>query len=187
MPITSNNTAIMSRRQSFNGKGLTFIEVIFDVDLTATATTPDTKDSTFQKVRDAVLGGVVSGTTLLGQSYRLAAKATVNDAAEAAAINANDSIDSYQFIVEGSPDAIQTADTAGAPNAGVAVSTQTADDTATLISSAEADLEADILARISVGDSAGNVHCKIRFLPGDGVAATGSNVVYGMFDQRGDA
>jgi len=187
MPITSNNTAIMSRRQSFNGKGLTFIEVIFDVDLTATATTPDTKDSTFQKVRDAVLGGVVSGTTLLGQSYRLAAKATVNDAAEAAAINANDSIDSYQFIVEGSPDAIQTADTAGAPNAGVAVSTQTADDTATLISSAEADLEADILARISVGDSAGNVHCKIRFLPADGVGISGGNAVFGMFDQRGDA
>ena len=44
MPITSNNTAIMSRRQSFNGKGLTFIEVIFDTPITGTATTPDTKD-----------------------------------------------------------------------------------------------------------------------------------------------
>ena len=82
MPITSNNTAIMSRRQSFNGKGLTFIEVIFDNAITGTATTPDTKDSTFQKVRDAVLGGVVSGTTLLGQSYRLAAKATVSSVQE---------------------------------------------------------------------------------------------------------
>ncbi len=187
MPIASNNTGIMSRRQSFNGKGLTFIEVIFDDAITGTATTPDTKDSTFQKVRDAVLGGVVSGTTLLGQSYRLAAKATVNDAAEAAAIDANDSIDSYQFIVEGSPDAIQTADSTGSPNAGVAVATQTADDTATLISSAEADLEADILSRIDVSDSAGNVHCKIRFLPADGVGSSGGNAVFGMFDQRGDA
>ena len=177
----------MSRRQSFNGKGLTFIEVVFDDIITATATTPDTKDSNFQKVRDSVLGGPISGGTLLAQSYRLGAKATDKDAAEAAAINANDSIDSYQFIVEGSPDAIQTADTAGAPNAGVAVSTQTADDTATLISSAEADLEADILARISVGDSAGNVHCKIRFLPADGVGSSGGNAVFGMFDQRGDA
>ena len=187
MPIASNNTGIMSRRQSFNGKGLTFIEVIFDNAITATATTPDTKDSTFQKVRDAVLGGVVSGTTLLAQSYRLAAKATDDDASEAAAIDADDSIDSYQFIVEGSPDAIQTADSTGSPNAGVAVATQTADDTATLISSAEADLEADILSRIDVSDSAGNVHVKIRFLPSDGVGSSGGSAVFGMFDQRGDA
>ena len=146
MPITSNNTGIMSRRQSFNGKGLTFIEVIFDNAITGTATTPDTKDSTFQKVRDAVLGGVVSGATLLAQNYRLAAKATDDDASEAAAI-----------------------------------------DTAGLISSAEADLETDILSRIDVSDSAGNVHCKIRFLPADGVGASGGSAVYGMFDQRGDA
>ena len=187
MPIASNNTGIMSRRQSFNGKGLTFIEVIFDNAITATATTPDTKDSTFQKVRDAVLGGVVSGTTLLAQSYRLAAKATDNDASEAAAIDADDSIDSYQFIVEGSPDAIQTSDVTGAANAGVAVATQTSDDTATLISSAEADLEADILSRIDISDSAENVHVKIRFLPSDGVGSSGGSAVYGMFDQRGDA
>ena len=187
MPIASNNTGIMSRRQSFNGKGLTFIEVIFDNAITATATTPDTKDSTFQKVRDAVLGGVVSGTTLLAQSYRLAAKATDDDASEAAAIDADDSIDSYQFIVEGGPDALQTADSSGTANGGVVVSTQTADDTAGLISSAEADLETDILSRIDVSDSAGNVHCKIRFLPADGVGASGGSAVYGMFDQRGDA
>ena len=29
MPATSNATANMSRRQSFNGKGLTFVEMIF--------------------------------------------------------------------------------------------------------------------------------------------------------------
>jgi len=187
MPIASNNTGIMSRRQSFNGKGLTFVEVIFDNAITATATTPETKDSTFQKVRDAVLGGVVSGTTLLGQSYYTARKATADDATEAAAIDANDSIDAYQFIVEGSPDALQTADSAGSPNAGVVVSTETADDTATLISSAEADLEADILSRIDVSDSAGNVYVKIRYLPADGVGASGGQAVYGMFDQRGAA
>ena len=177
----------MSRRQSFNGKGLTFIEVIFDTPITGTATTPDTKDSTFQQVRDAVLNGVVSGATLLGQNYRLAAKATDDDASEAASIGADESIDSYQFIVEGGPDALQTADSSGTANGGVVVSTQTANDTAGLISSAEADLETDILARIDVSDSAGNVHCKIRFLPADGVGASGGEAVFGMFDQRGGA
>ena len=72
-------------------------------------------------------------------------------------------------------------------SSGVVVSTQTANDTAGLISSAEADLEADILDRISVSDSAGNVHCKIRFLPADGVGSSGGEAVYGMFDQRGGA
>jgi len=187
MPITSNNTGIMSRRQSFNGKGLTFIEVIFDTAITDSATTPDTKDSTFQKVRDAVLGGVVSGATLLAQNYALARKATDDDASEAAQITADESIDAYQFIVEGGPDALQTADSSGTANGGVVVSTQTANDTAGLISSAEADLEADILDRIDVSDSAGNVHCKIRFLPADGVGSSGGEAVYGMFDQRGGA
>ena len=191
MPITSNNTGIMSRRQSFNGKGLTFIEVIFDTPITGTATTPDTKDSTFQKVRDAVLGGVVSGATLLAQNYALARKATDDDASEAASIGADESIDAYQFIVEGGPDALQTTDTASGTrqaNAGVVVSTQTANDTAGLISSAEADLETDILARISeTTDSAGSVHVKIRFLPADGVGSSGGEAVYGMFDQRGGA
>ena len=103
------------------------------------------------------------------------------------AIDADDSIDSYQFIVEGGPDALQTADSSGTANGGVVVSTQTASDTAGLISSAEADLETDILSRIDVSDSAGNVHCKIRFLPADGVGSSGGDAVFGMFDQRGDA
>ena len=186
MPITSNNTSIMNRRQSFNGKGLTFVEVIFDDAITASATTPDTKDSTFNKVRDTVLNGVVSGGTLLAQSYYTGRKATDNDAA-VSTIEADDSIDVYQFVVEGSPNALQTADSAGAPNAGIVVSTQTADDTATLISSAEADLETDILARIDVSDSAGNVNVKVRYLPADGVGASGGQAVFGMFDQRGAA
>ena len=187
MPISSNNTGIMSRRQSFNGKGLTFVEVIFDDAITASATTPDTKDSTFNKVRDAVLNGVVSGGTLLAQSYYTGRKATDDDATEAAAIDADDSIDTYQFIVEGSPDALQTADSAGSPNAGIKTSTQTTDDTNTLISSAEADLETDILARIDVSDSANNVQVIVRYLPADGVGSSGGQTVYGMFDQRGAA
>ena len=48
MPATSNATANMSRRQSFTGKGLTFIEMMFDDEVTTTATTPDTKGSVFQ-------------------------------------------------------------------------------------------------------------------------------------------
>ena len=77
MPIASNATANMSRRQSFNGKGLTFIEMIFDVDMLTTATTPDTKDSVFQTCRDIVL----EKGTLLASSYSLGLKATERDAA----------------------------------------------------------------------------------------------------------
>ena len=64
MPITSNATANMSRRQSFNGKGLTFIEMMFDDEVTTTATTPDTKDSVFMDMSKLV------GTfgTILAQS-----------------------------------------------------------------------------------------------------------------------
>ena len=39
MPATPNNSGNMSRRQSFNGKGLTSVEMIFDVDMATTATT----------------------------------------------------------------------------------------------------------------------------------------------------
>ena len=39
MPATSNNSGNMSRRQSFTGKGLTSIEIIFDADMAVTATT----------------------------------------------------------------------------------------------------------------------------------------------------
>lgn len=177
---TSNATANMNRRQAFNGKGLTFIEVIFDNAITATATTPDTKDSSFQKVRDAVL----NLGTLLAQNYRLAGKATDNDAAEAAAINADDSIDSYQFVIEGTPGLLNGPDSAGDVN--LDPGQADASDPG-VIADAEADLEADILARLSISDSAGNTHVKIRYLPSDGVTSAGDDSVYGMFDQRGDA
>ena len=180
MPITSNATTNMSRRQAFNGKGLTFIECIFNDGITSTASTPDTKDSTFQKVRDAVL----NTGTLLAQSYRLAAKATDDDASEVAQVTANDSIDSYQFIVEGTPGQFNDADSVGDINLDP---DQAASSDPGVIADAEADIETDILARIDVGDSAGAVQVKVRFLPADGVTSAGVNAVFGMFDQRGDA
>jgi len=174
MAITQNRSTDLTRRQAFNGKGLTFVEVIFDDAITASATTPEALDSAFDKVTKVVN----KNGTLLAASYRLAAKATDNDAAEVAAIDADDSIDSYQYIVEGTPGQYNNADSAGDINMDV--------DT-TVIADAEADIESDILASLDVSDSAGNVHVKIRTLLPEGVGSTGDDAIYGMFDQRGDA
>jgi len=174
MPATSNNSGNMSRRQSFNGKGLTFIEVIFDNAITASATTPEALDSAFDKVTKVVN----KNGTLLGASYRLAAKATDNDAAEAAAIDADDSIDSYQYVCEGTPGQFNAADSAGDINMDV---------DATVVGDAEADLETDILATLDISDSAGNVHVKVRTLLPEGHVNGDANTFVGMFDQRGDA
>jgi len=174
MPITQNRSTDLTRRQAFNGKGLTFIEVIFDDAITASATNLESLDSVFDKTAKVVN----KNGTLLAASYRTAAKATVNDEDEVAAINANDSIDSYQFIVEGTPGQFNKADLAGDINMDV--------DT-TVIADAEADLESDILASLDVSDSAGNVHVKIRTLLPEGVTSSGDDAIYGMFDQRGDA
>ena len=180
MPIASNATANMSRRQAFNGKGLTFVEVIFAQSMTATATTPDTKDSDFQKVSEVVR----EKGNLLAQSYRLAAQATDNDAAEATGITANNSIDSYQFIYEGTPGQHNTADSVGDINLDPGQNETSAP---AVIADAEADIEAEIRSRLS-GDSSNNdLQVKVRFLPADGVVSTGIDAVYGMFDQRGDA
>ena len=162
------------RRQAFNGKGLTFVEVIFDVDITATATSPEAHDSAFDKVTNVIN----KNGTLLAASYRLAGKATDNDAAEAAAINADDSIDSYQYIVEGTPGQFNSADDAGDVNMDVS---------STVIADAEADIETDLLAVLSVGDSAGNMHVKVRTLLPEGVSNSGDDAIHGMFDHRGDA
>jgi len=174
MPITQNRSTDLVRRQAFNGKGLTFVEVIFDDAITASATSLESLNSAFDKTAKVVN----KNGTLLAASYRTAAKATDNDAAEAAAINADDSIDSYQFVVEGTPGQFNAADSAGDINMDV--------DT-TVIADAEADLETDILASLSIGDSAGNVHVKIRTLLPEGVGSSGDDAIYGMFDQRGDA
>ena len=109
MPITQNRSTDLTRRQAFNGKGLTFVEVIFDDAISASATTPEALDSAFDKTTKVIN----KNGTLLAASYRLAAKATDNDATEVAAIDADDSIDSYQFIVEGTPGQFNNADSAG--------------------------------------------------------------------------
>ena len=181
MAQTPNNTGIMSRRQSFNGKGLTFVEVIFAQSMTGTATTPDTKDSDFQKVSEVVR----EKGNLLAQSYRLGAKATDNDAAEATIITANNSIDSYQFIYEGTPGAHNTADSVGDINLDPHQNETSAP---AVIADAEADIETEILARISgSSDSAGGVHVDVRFLPSDGVVSTGVDEVYGVNSARVNA
>ena len=174
MPITQNRSTDLTRRQSFNGKGLTFIEVIWNNEDIAPQTTPEALDSVFDQTTKVVN----KNGTLLAASYRLDAKATDNDAAEAASINADESITSYQYICEGTPGQFNAADSAGDINMDV---------DATVIADAEADLEADIRAVISGDSSAGQLHVKMRTLLPEGVGSTGDDAIYGMFDQRGDA
>ena len=174
MPITQNRSTNLTRRQSFNGKGLTFIEVIFAQSITDSATTPESLDSVFDKVTKVVN----KNGTLLAQSYRLAAKATDNDAAEVSEITANNSIDSFQFVVEGTPGQFNAADSAGDTNIDV---------TATVVADAEADLEADIRAVLDSDSSNNTQHVKVRTLLPEGHVNGDANTFVGMFDQRGDA
>ena len=174
MPITQNRSTDLTRRQAFNGKGLTFIEVIWNNEDIAPQTTPEALNSVFDQTTKVVN----KNGTLLAASYRLAAKATDNDAAEAASISADESITSYQYICEGTPGQFNAADSAGDVNMDVS---------ATVIADAEADLEADIRAVISGDSSAGQLHVKMRTLLPEGVTSSGDDAIYGMFDQRGDA
>jgi flagellar hook assembly protein FlgD len=178
MAITQNRSTDLTRRQAFNGKGLTFIEVIFAQSITTTATTPEALNSDFDKVTKVIN----KNGTLLAASYRLAAKATDNDAAEASEITADNSIDSYQYIVEGGPGQFNAADTAGDVN----MEWDGTND-ATVVADAEADLEADIRAVLSSDSSNNTQHVKIRTLLPEGVTSSGDDAIYGMFDQRGDA
>ena len=174
MPITQNRSTNLTRRQSFNGKGLTFVEVIFAQSITASATTPESLDSIFDQVTKVVN----RNGTLLAQSYRLAAKATDDDAAEAAEITADNSIDSYQYIVEGTPGQYNANDSVGDINMDVS---------ATIVADAEADLEADIRSVISGDSAAGTIQVKVRTLLPEGHANGDASTFVGMFDQRGDA
>ena len=174
MAITQNRSTDLTRRQAFNGKGLTFIEVIWNNEDIAPQTTPEALNSVFDQTTKVVN----KNGTLLAASYRLDAKATDNDAAEATSISADESITSYQYIVEGTPGQFNNADSAGDINMDV--------DT-TVIADAEADLETDIRAVISGDSSAGQLHVKIRTLLPEGVTSSGDDAIYGMFDQRGDA
>ena len=178
MPITSNNTAIMAQRQAFNGKGLTFVEVIFDNAIASTATTPSTKDSVF----DLVSKVVGKNGNLLAQNYALGVKATEQDAADAAlGITEDELIDVYLFIVEGTPGQFDAGN--AVPYSAIDPSSTNASDPG-VIANAEADLETDILAAFDDADSAAGVNVNIRYLPADGVVSAGSQVVYGMFNGR---
>ena len=57
-----------------------------------------------------------------------------------------------------------------------------------VIADAEADIETEILARISgTSDSAGGVHVDVRYLPADGVTSAGVDEVYGVNSARVNA
>ncbi len=174
MPITQNRSTDLTRRQAFNGKGLTFIEVIFAQSITDSATTPEALDSVFDKVTKVVN----KNGTLLAASYRLGAKATADDATEATEITAGNSIDSFQFIVEGTPGQFNAADSAGDTNIDV---------DATVIGDAEADIEADIADVIDGDSTANTLNVKIRTLLPEGSVNATANTIIGMFDQRGNA
>ena len=180
MPATSNNSGNMSRRQSFVGKGLTAIECIFDVDMLTTAVTPEAKDSAFEIVSEIIQ----ENGTLLAKSYALGCKATERDASDGASITEDELIDTYQFLMEGTPGQLNNADSAGDIN--LDPNQADASDPG-VIADAEADIEAEIRSRLSGDSSANDLQVKVRFLPADGVVSTGIDAVYGMFDQRGDA
>ena len=180
MPISSNNSGNMSRRQSFNGKGLTSIEIIFDADMAVTATTPEAKDSAFDTVSKVIeRDGVV-----LAKSYALGLKATERDAVDGASITEDETIDVYQFLVEGTPGQFNAADSAGDVNLDP---DQTDSSDPGVIGDAEADIEATVLSVLDENDSAGGVHVTMRYLPADGVTSDGAEVVYGMPNARVNA
>ena len=176
--MASNATTNMVRRQSFNGKGLTFVEMIFDADMLTTATAPDTKDSVFQVCRDTIL----EHGTLLAASYSLAQKATEQDATDGASITEDELIDVYQFIYEGTPGQLNVTDTVGEANLDPDQAATT--DASAVIAGAEADVEVDLLARISENDSAGGINVNIRYLPADGVTSAGEEILFGTFSGR---
>ena len=167
----------MSRRQSFVGKGLTAVECIFDVDMATTATTPEAKDSAFEIVSEIIQ----ENGTLLAKSYALGCKATERDAADGASITEDELIDTYQFLMEGTPGQLNVSDSAGDIN----LDPNQADSSDPgVIADAEADIETQILARISENDSAGGVHVTVRYLPADGVTSAGAEAVYGSSNAR---
>lgn len=180
MPATSNNSGNMSRRQSFTGKGLTSIEIIFDADMAVTATTPEAKDSAF----DTVSKIIEKDGTLLAKSYALGLKATERDATDGASITEDELIDVYTFLVEGTPGQYNAADSAGDIN----LDPNQADSSDPgVIADAESDIETDVLARLDENDSAGGVHVTVRYLPADGVTSDGAEVVYGLPNARVNA
>ena len=178
MPATKARSTNMIRRQSFTGKTLTFIEVLFNQDYTASATTPETDGSTFSIVTNVINSAAGNGATILALNYYLGRAATAEDAKFNTAITAGNSIDVYQYIVEGGPEMFDAPASAGASTC--------AD--STVKSGAQTDIETAILAAIS-NDSAGSVGVKVSYLSADGhdTLAGGNAEVIGMFDGRGAA
>ena len=175
MVATKARSTNMIRRQSFTGKTLTFIEVLFNQNYSGSATTPESDGSTFQTVTNVINSAAGNGGTLLAVNYYLGRKATAEDVKFNSAITAGNSIDVYQYIVEG--EAMFDAPA----SAGAA----TGDDS-TVKDGSQTDIETAILAAIS-DDSAGSVGVKVSKLPADDAAplAGANSEVFGTFDGRG--
>ena len=187
MPISQAKTADLVRRQAFNGKGLLFIEVMFDQEQQTVNTGMEASDSPFFYVTQIMSGSL--GGTLLAASYYTDRTASELDGSEVTKISADstvkgnvDEITVYQYIVEGGPEIFNNADTAGDVNQA---------ETATTLTDAQTDLEARVLTAITSAAGAGDstqataIGVRIRYLPADGIGSSGSQSVFGMFDGRG--
>jgi hypothetical protein len=151
--------------------------MIFDDEVATTASTPEAKDSAFEICSEIIQ----EKGTLLAKSYSLGNKCTEKDAAAAASMTEDELIDVYTFIVEGTPGQYNTADSVGDIN----LDPNQADSSDPgVIADAEADLEAEILARLSENDSAASVHVDVRYLPADGVTSAGEEIIYGVNSAR---
>ena len=187
MPISQAKTADLVRRQAFNGKGLLFIEVMFDQEQQTVNTGMEASDSPFFYVTQIMTGSL--GGTLLAASYYTDRTASELDGSEVTKISADstvkgnvDEITVYQYIIEGGPEIFNNADTAGDVNQA---------ETAATLTDAQTDLEARVLTAITSAAGASDstqataIGVRIRYLPADGIGSSGSQSVFGMFDGRG--
>ena len=188
MPISQAKTTDLVRRQAFNGKGLLFIEVMFDQEQQTVNTGMEAFDSPFHYVTQIMTGSL--GGTLLAASYYTGRSASELDASEVTKITADstvkgnvDEITVYQYIVEGGPEIFNNADAVGDVNQA---------ETAATLTDAQTDLEARVLTAITSAAGASDstqataIGVRIRYLPADGIGSGGSQSVFGMFDGRGD-
>ena len=83
--------------------------------------------------------------------------------------------------MEGTPGQLNNADSAGDINLDP---DQANSSDPGCIADSEADIETQILARISENDSAGGVHVTVRYLPADGVTSAGAEAVFGLSNAR---
>ena len=188
MPISQAKTTDLVRRQAFNGKGLLFIEVMFDQEQQTVNTGMEAFDSPFHFVTQIMTGSL--GGTLLAASYYTDRTASELDGSEVTKISADstvkgnvDEITVYQYIVEGGPEIFNNADAVGDVNQA---------ETAATLTDAQTDLEARVLTAITSAAGASDstqataIGVRIRYLPADGIGSSGSQSVFGMFDGRGD-